>query len=348
MPTRVQIAPQTPGLVVAVATVEGQHVRAGDLLVQLDDAEALAAVAEAKAARDQAAARVDQLRKVGAIVATEALREADANLAHAEADLGRVQQLFASGSVPQAQLDDARRAMDLARAQKSAAEAQRVAAAPLGADSRVALTALMQAEAQLAGAKVRLAQRRLTAPQDAVVLTRNVEPGDAVQPGRTLLDVAVDGPTQLVFQLDERNLASVALGQKARASADAYPAQVFDAEVSYVAPSIDPQRGSVEVRLRVPSAPPGLKPDMTVSVDLAVAARQKALTLPSDAVRDAASPAPWVFAVEGDRLVRRPVALGIRGDGTTEVLSGLAEGATVALPDGKSLVAGQRVRQERD
>ena len=61
--------------------------------------------------------------------------------------------------------------------------------------------------------------------------------------------MAADGDVQLVFQPDERNLAWIRLGQKARASADAYPQQVFDAEVSYIAPSIDPQRGSVEVRL---------------------------------------------------------------------------------------------------
>ena len=174
---------------------------------------------------------------------------------------------------------------------------------------------------------MRLAQTRLVALQNGVVLTRSVEPGDVVQPSRTLLVMAADGDTQLVFQPDERNLAFIALGQKARASADAFPQQVFDAEVSYIAPSIDPQRGSVEVRLRVREPPPFLKPDMTVSVDLTVAAKTHALTLASDAVRGAATPSPWVFAVEGGRVVRKDVKLGIRGEGATEIVSGLDEGA---------------------
>ena len=123
---------------------------------------------------------------------------------------------------------------------------------------------------------------------------------------------------------------------------------MFDAEVSYIAPSIDPQRGSIEVRLTVPRAPAFLLPDMTVSVDLSVARRDKALVVPSDAVRDAATPSPWLFAVEHDRLVRRNVKLGIRGEGATEIVDGLDEGAVVVLPDGRIHAPGQRVRTERD
>jgi len=348
VPTRVQITAQTPGLVLAVPVVEGQSVKAGTLLVQIDEAEARASVAQAQAAVAQASARVEQLRRVGAIVANEALREADINLGRAEVDLGRTEKLAATGAVAQTALDDARRAVALARAQRTAAEAQQIGSTPLGAESRVALTALVQAEAQLAAANVHLGQTRLVALQDGIVLTRSVEPGDVAQPARTLLVMAAASGTQLVFHPDERALAWIALGQRARASADAYPQQVFDAEVSYIAPSVDPQRGSVEVRLRAPEAPANLKPDMTVSVDLAVGRAERALAVPSEAVRGAATPAPWVLAVESGRLVRREVKLGLRGEGAMEVKSGLGEGAEVVVPDGRPLSPGQRVRAERE
>lgn len=344
--TRVQIAAQTPGLVVAVAAVEGQHVEAGDLLVQIDDAEARAAVAQAGAAVAQAKARVEQLRRVGAIVANESLRQADSNLAHAEADLDRAERLAGSGSVAAIELENARRALEVARAQRSAAEAQQISAAPMGADSRVALTALLSAEAQLTGAKVRLSETRIVALHGGVVLTRSVEPGDVVQASRPLLVMAADNDTELVFQPDERNLAFIALGQRARAAADAYPDKVFDASVSYIAPSVDPQRGSIEVRLHVPAPPSFLKPDMTVSVDLTVARKASALTLSSTAVHGASAPAPWVLSVEQGRVVKRSVTLGIRGEGATEIVSGLAEGAVVVIPDGRVLSDGQRVRPE--
>ncbi len=347
VPTRVQISAQTSGLVVAVGAVEGQRVRAGDVLVQLDDAEARAAVAQAKAAVDQSAARVDQLRKVGSIVASETLRQAETNLARAETELGRVEKLAASGAVSKAELDDARRAAEVARAQRNAAAVQQVASAPMGADSRVALGALVQAQAQLTAATVRLEQTRVVARQDGVILSRDVEPGDVVQPARTLLVMAADADTQLVIEPDERNLAWIQLGQKARASADAYPQDPFDAEVSYVAPSIDPARGSIEVRLRVPHAPAFLKPDMTVSVDLTVAAKKQALVVPSEAVRGAATPTPSVLVVADGRIAKRDVKLGIHGAGSTEIVSGLDEGAEVVMSPERVLEPGQRVRAAR-
>ncbi|MCA9680508.1 MAG: efflux RND transporter periplasmic adaptor subunit [Kofleriaceae bacterium] len=348
VPTRVQIAAQTAGLVVAVGAVEGQHVAAGDLLVQLDDGAERAAVAQAEAAVSQAKARVDQLRRVGAIVASEALREAESNLARAQADLERTRSLVEQHAAPAVDLEHAQRAVDIAQARKNAADAQQAAAAPAGADSRVALTALLQAQAQLAGAKVRLEQTRIVALHDGDVLTRSVEPGDVVQPSRTLMVLAADAEVQLVFQADERNLAWLAVGQAARASADAYPQEVFDATVSYIAPSIDPQRGSVEVRLAVPAPPAHLRPEMTVSIDLTVATRADVLTVRSAAVRDAASSRPYVLTVEDGRVARHDVQLGIRGDGATELVGGVAEGAEVIIPDGQRLEVGARVRPERD
>ncbi len=348
VPSRVQVSAQAPGLVLAVMVREGQRVRAGDLLVRMDDADARAALAQAKAAVEQASAHVDQLRHVGAIVATEGLRQAQTNVERAQTDFNRIKKLAASGVVPPIDLDNARSALELVRAQKTAAEAQQLSSAPRGADARVVLTALLQAQAQVDAMEVRLAQTRVIALQDSVVLTRTVEPGDVVPASRTLLTLAAgtDAP-QLVFQSDEKNLASIRIGQKARASTDAYPQQIFDASVSYIAPSIDPDRGSVEVRLRMAEPPKFLKPDMTVSVDITVAAKKHVLTVPSDAVRGMATPSPWIFVVEGGRVVRKDVELGIRGEGTVEIVSSLSEGANVILPEGSLLTPKQRVRASR-
>jgi HlyD family secretion protein len=179
------------------------------------------------------------------------------------------------------------------------------------------------------------------------VLTRAVEPGDVVQPGRALFTIAADGDEQLTFQADERNLAAIALGQKALASADAFPNESFEAETSYIAPSIDPLRGTVEVRLRVPKPPKYLLPDMTVSIDLLVASKKDVLVVPTEAVRGAATPTPWVLAVEGGKAHRRDVKLGVTGEGTTEIVSGLEPGAELVVPDGRVVPDGKRVTATR-
>jgi HlyD family secretion protein len=85
-------------------------------------------------------------------------------------------------------------------------------------------------------------------------------------------------------------------------------------------------------------------PDMTVSVDLTVARRSQAWLLPSDAIRGGLTPSPWVWAVEAKRVRRRPIKLGLRGDGSSEILSGLAPGAEIVLAGGLALREGMRVQ----
>jgi HlyD family secretion protein len=203
---------------------------------------------------------------------------------------------------------------------------------------------LRESEARLAAAQVRLAQTRVVAAQAGVVLRRLVEHGDIVRVGDTLFELAGDGETEIVIEPDERNLAWLRAGQTGKASPDAYPDQVFDAEITYIAPAVDRQRGSIEVRLRVPDPPATLRPDMTVSVDLTVASRKNVLTVPTDAIRDAATAAPWVFVVDVGRVIRRDVTLGITGEGQSEISSGVSAGDFVALSSGRGLEPGERVR----
>jgi len=340
-PARVDVAALGVGLVRSVAVREGDRVKADDLLVQLDDAEAKANVLLAEAAVAQAAARAEKVTHVNALVTVQAVAQADANLENAQEKFDRTKKLFDTGALTQLDLDEATRLLKVSKAQKDTAAAQ---LAGSGVDAREAWAGLRQAQAQLVSAKVRLAQTRIVALADGIVLTRDVEPGTVAQPARTLLVLSLSGAARLVLQPDERDLSLIQLGLKARASADAYPNDTFDAEVTYMAPSVDLTRGTIEVRLRVPSPPAYLRPDMTVSVDLVVAARKQTVVVRSEAIRGLATPSPWLLVVLGDRTARRELRLGIRGEGHVEVLSGLAEGELVVVPDGQTLVPGQRVR----
>jgi len=162
-----------------------------------------------------------------------------------------------------------------------------------------------------------------------------------------LMVLAPEGETQIVLQIDERNLAKLKLGQKALASADAYASEKFAAELVYINPGVDAQRGTVEVKLRVPGPPAYLRQDMTVSVDIEIERRAAALALPAEAVHDAAGPSPWVLVVKNGKATRQAVKLGLRGEGSAEILDGLAEGDRV-VPAGNSIRAGQRLRPMPD
>jgi HlyD family secretion protein len=239
--------------------------------------------------------------------------QAKATYDPARAVLERNRKLSEKGFVGEAALEDAQRASEVART-------------------------------QLEAARARLGYMLVRAPASGILITREVDPGDVVQPGKVLMVLAPARGTEIVLQVDERNLGRVRLGQRALASADAYPERRFAAQLSFISPGVDAQRGTVEVKLRVPQPPEYLKEDMTVSVDIEIERRAGVLTLPADAVHDATTPAPWVLAVESGRAVRRPVKLGLRGERVVEVLDGLAEGELVVPVENARIGAGRAVR----
>lgn len=330
-PARIELGSEVTGTVLEVRAREGDAVKAGQVLLRLRDDEARAALAQARAALAEAQARSTQLDQVSQPVSGEAVAQAQANLRNAQAEHQRAKDLVAQGFFAQQKLDDAQRALDNARSALAAAQAQAVANRPGGVERQLALARIDQAGAALAAAQARLERMTVKAPVDALVTTRSVEPGSLAQPGRVLMVLAATGATRIDANVDEKHLDVMRTGLKARVLADAYPAQPFDAQVAWVAPAVDAQRGTVEVRLRVAQPPVFIRPDMTVSVEMQVGAADNALVVAADAVRDADSATPWALVVEGVSASRRALMLGFRGAGSVQVREGLAEGEQVIV-----------------
>ena len=342
--SRVDVGSTVTGRVAQVRVMEGTQVRQGDVLVQLESDELRAALAQAVAAERQAKARLEGLRSTGRTAAQAARAQADASLQAASASLARVQQLVAEGFYSPAQLDEARRAVDVARAQQLGAQAQLQATADAGTEVAQAQAQLALAQAATVAAQARLAQATLVAPADARVLVREVEPGQIVQPGKALLSLALAGPTQLVAQVDERFLEQLQLGQPAWVVADAFAGQRFAARVLSIAPAVDAQRGAIEVKFSIEQAPAFLREDMTLSVEVETARRERTLVLPQAALRGpAGGDQASVLVLQDGRAQVRNVRLGLRTLDAVEVLGGLKESDTV-LRGHASLQDGQRVR----
>jgi HlyD family secretion protein len=342
-PHRVDVGAQITGTVARVPVSEGQRVQAGDVLVELVSAELDSAKRQAELAVAQAQGKLRQLKELQAPVQQQALRQAQASLDTARSSWQRNLALFEQGFIGQAALDESRKALALADAQVLSAQKQLDSTQAGGAEHALAMGAVAeaQANAEVLRAKARYAVIR--ASVSGQLIGRKVEVGDVVQAGKVLMTLSPDGATQLVVQIDEKNLRLIALGQPALASADAYPQQKFKAQVAFINPGVNAQTGAVEVKLDVPESVPYLKQDMTVSVDMEVARKPQALALPVAHVNEINGAAPWVWLLDAGHALHRPVKLGLRGGAWVEVLEGLREGDTViALPN--ALRAGQRVR----
>lgn len=341
--SRVEVGGTLTGRVLEVAVAEGAIVKEGDVLVRLQSAELRAALAQAQATEAQASARLAGLRSTGRSATQAAVAQATSVLLAAQAELQRTVDLVDKGFLSAARLDEVRRAVAVAQAQLDGARAQSAANAESGTEVVQAQAQLALASASRAAAEARLGETVLTAPADARVLSRMVEPGQIVQPGRALLGLALAGPLQLVAQVDERYLEQLQPGQVASVLADAYPTKRFTARVRSIAPLVDAQRGAIEVKLSLPQPVPAfLREDMTLSVEVQTARREQALVLPAEALRGDESAGPSVWLVRDGRVEARKVRLGLRTLDAVEILDGLGAGDLVLV--GPAPQPGLRVR----
>ena len=327
--SRAQVGSEISGVVLQRLVQEGDQVSPGDLLVVLKSDELLAQVRQAELTLTE--------------LATSTRPQAVAALASAKAQLEQasreaVRRRNAEAGILSA--EEIEQAVEAERVARNNFETARLKAAAL-APGQVEEASLRQ---QLAVAQAQLAKTKIRAAVAGTVLTRNVEPGDLVQPGQTLFTIALKGNTEIRVPLDERNLPQLALQQNATVITDAYPDQSFPARINFIAPSIDPQRGTVEVRLTVNPVPDFLRQDMTVSVNVETARRARALTIPNDALSGIKGNKAVVLMVRDGKIQRQQVSLGLRGLAMSEVISGLRAGDQVLANAESSLKDGARVR----
>ncbi len=335
--SRVFLGATITGRVRDVRFREGALVNAGQVIVQLEDSEQVAAVQQAAASLRAAEARLDSQRRLSGPVAQQQLEQARSNATAAERERDRAESLFLKGFIGQSRLDEARRAGDVAKSQMRNAETQ--AAANLqGSEMEQVLARVAEARAALDFARSKQTQTRIIAPADGLLLERLAEPGQIVQPGAKLIEMSIKGPVQLIAQVDEKFLSQLAVGQQAQVTADAFPGSRFTAKVQSIAPSIDVQRGSVEVKFAIDTPPVFLRNDMTLSLEIETARRANVLALPAEFVR--AGPAIWV--IDDGRAARRAVKTGVRTLTAVEIVDGLKDGEAVILDT--AIAEGARVR----
>lgn len=328
--SRTQVGSEITGVVLRRLVQEGDRVTRGDLLLVLRSDELTAQVRQAEAA-------LNELMSSTRPQASVDLANAQVQLAQASRELQRRRILAKDSVISKEELEQSEKAESLARNNVESARLKALALAPGKAEEIVLRERLVALQAQLAKTQVR-------SEVTGIVLTRNVEPGDLVQPGMTLFTIALDGNTEIRVPLDERNLPRLALQQNASVIADAYPDRPFPAQINFIAPSIDPERGTVEVRLTVNPVPDFLRQDMTVSVNIETDKRAHARVIPNDALGNVQGNKAIVLLLRDGKIHRQTVTLGLRGLAMSEVVSGLQDGEQVLADAVSPLKDGTRAR----
>jgi HlyD family secretion protein len=297
----VNVTSRLSARILKVDVREGDVVKQDDVVVELDCTDLDAAFSQARAQLAAAQANLDAAHATASSASQNAsgashdvaaaksqvdVLNAQKELAHV--DLGRTEQLVKEGALPPAALDDAR-SKDLALgdqiAEQNALESMRknqagaLAASGTGAKSQTAaaLDNVASATSAVARAEISVDECKLHAPRNAMVVTRNLEPGEAVQPGTNVLSLTDVTEARTRFYLPNAELAAAAPGRKVRLVADAYPGQTFEGTIFYVSPRAeftprnvqtreDRERLVYAVEVRVPNADMRLRSGMPVEV----------------------------------------------------------------------------------
>ena len=262
----VNISSKLAGRIVTLAAREGDVVKAGAPLVQLDDRSVRARLEEAQSARATAAARLEAARTSLAVMRKEvpvAIAIAEASVASAEAaerralaaeaqglrDAQRARRLVADGSMPEQTAEQAELAWRLAHDQSAVAQASRAQAQQSLSDARlgphrirakeaelVSIEAMgHEAEARVAEAQTAVDDLRVASPIDAVVTSRFANVGEVVNAGMPLLELVDLDRLYLKVYVPEKEIGKVRRGLPARIHSDAFPNEPFDATVRYIA-----------------------------------------------------------------------------------------------------------------
>ncbi|MFC5434974.1 efflux RND transporter periplasmic adaptor subunit [Rhodanobacter umsongensis] len=179
---------------------------------------------------------------------------------------------------------------------------------------------------------------RLLAPTDGSVIRRDGEIGQLMTPGQVVFWLAVASPPRITADVDEEDIARVAVGQPVLIRADAFPGQVFQGRVRSITPKGDPTARSYRVRIAIEGTTP-LHVGMTAEVNIIVRRHDDALLLPETALDG-----DRVWLVRAGRLQSRRVSAGIRGERQVEIAAGLSpDDVVVAAPTG-AMREGGKVR----
>jgi HlyD family secretion protein len=308
---RVGVAAKMPGTLSRVVVQIGDRVRAGQIVAALDTREVDAQV-------DGAMAAVS--------VAHAALETAEAGLANAALEHERATNLFEKGALPRQRLDGAETAHRAASAQRNLARAN-----------------LEQAEAALRRARDAQRDATLASPIDGVLVERNYDAGNLVSPvGRPVVAVADLRVMKLEAGVSELDAGRLRPGMPARVTVQARPGDVFEGQLTAIAPEVDARNRHFRIEVRVANRNSALLSGMYGVATIPVARAAHAVAVPREAVTTREG-RRQVLKIESDIVRAVPVTEGITNGTLVQIVEGLRAGDIVVADARRDVAAGVKV-----
>jgi HlyD family secretion protein len=321
-------------LVKAVHVQPGDQVKAGQLLIVLDDIEARARLATAENGVKTAQAALEATAHNGTLeqrqAATAEVARDTLDRDQAKRDLDALVKLSATGAASASEVAAARQRMETAEANLHAAQTS-VESRYSPAELARAQAALTDAEASRAAAQQTLAQTSIHAPITGTVYSLNTGVTEFAEQGKLLLQMADLHHERVRAYFDEPEIGNLAVGQPIQIKWDAKPGLFWHGHIERVPITVIQYttRSVGEVIVKVDDVDGQLLPDTNVTVTVTTSSESNVLSVPREALHSE-SGKPYVFKIVGDELHRTPVVTGAVTLTQVAILSGLSDGDLVA------------------
>jgi HlyD family secretion protein len=335
--TKVEVKSKASGIVKKLYVDVGDRVRTGEVLVELDRDQLQANVREGKA---QLASAQAALLAAKATYEQNRVEARGPDVPFLKLDADRAQKLYGEGLIPKSQRDSAEQAYQVALNKQQSAQG---AVAVSRAKVEEAKAQVSVAEAALEQAEENLRYATITSPMDGIVLSRDVEVGDAVSSilvlGSQATLIMMLGDTSQVYlkgKVDEADIGKVYVGQAAKISVESFKNRKFEGKVTKISP-LGVEKDNVttfEVRVSIQNSTGELRANMSANAEIVEREKHNVLLVPEAAIAYNEQSQPFVEvpdpnAETGFRKV--PVKLGISNGVKSEILAGVKSGEKVIL-----------------
>ena len=328
---QVTISSEADGKVRRILADLGDRVSSGQVLVELDNEK------QQYTFEQQQAALTRSLAQYGAsdpehlpdVENTPDSKRANADLVQATSAFERASELFKRTLVSQQAYDDARAALQSARARYDSALQN-------GKNLRASIQG-SQASMKLAGRQLR--DTEIRAPFDGYIEKRLVNLGELVKAQMPVMALVRLDPLKVVAEIPEKMTPWISDGRPVELRVDAFEKRTFTGQISRISPTVNTATRAFPFEAKVPNPDAALKPGTFARVHVEIGKVDEVLTLPYSAIQYRYG-VNRVFVVEGDKLAVRELAVGERLGERIEVVRGVKEGERVAVTDVDTLVEG--------
>ena len=351
----VKIGARISGQVKNLLVKIGDFIRAGEKIAIIEHEDLISRVARVQADLDAEQAKFEKILVEGPLEINKAkaeLEELKVQLKLAEKTLERNLELSKKGFIADSSVDQAEERLEVLKAKINLANQEiKLKGSQLENDSRLAQAMVDRARANLEVEDIQLSYATITAPIDGIVAFISTQEGETVvssMSAPTFVNLIDLRKLEVTVFVDETDIGRIKVGQKSLFTVDTYSEKFFKGKVREIRPKavIKDNVVNYEVILDIEKKNISkLRPEMTANVVVTTGTRKNVLTIPKSAVKRKGKKTFTVMQVDG-KLVDKSIELGWRDDKVIEVISGLAEGDQVGIPN-KPITKKKRGRRRR-